>query len=67
MPDPNAAPRDEDFATGKDSALRHLTWPRRLTQIGMTAERFARAFWPLWCVLALGLVVVIFEIGRAHV
>ena len=31
----------------------HLGRPLRLTRLGLTAERIARAFWPLWTVLAL--------------
>ncbi|HVG46708.1 MAG TPA: DUF4175 family protein, partial [Rubellimicrobium sp.] len=31
----------------------HLRRPLRLTRLGLTAERIARAFWPLWTVLAL--------------
>src|SRR5215207_7778763 len=31
----------------------HLGSPLRLTRLGLTAERIARAFWPLWTVLAL--------------
>ncbi|TNC74116.1 DUF4175 domain-containing protein [Rubellimicrobium roseum] len=34
-------------------ALPRLSRQLRLTRLGLTAERFARAFWPLWTVLAL--------------
>ncbi len=39
--------------------LAHLAWPVRLTMWGMWAEQVARAFWPLWTVVALALVPLI--------
>ncbi|MBT8409362.1 MAG: TIGR02302 family protein [Alphaproteobacteria bacterium] len=36
-------------------ALSRLTWPLRLTRLGLIAEHLVRAFWPLWTV---GLVVL---------
>ncbi|MEZ5798030.1 MAG: DUF4175 domain-containing protein [Paracoccaceae bacterium] len=33
--------------------LQDLVWPRRLTLLGLWAERIARAFWPLWTILLL--------------
>lgn len=37
------------------AALKGLTWPLRLTRLGMVAERATRAFWPLWTVLMLAI------------
>ncbi|NBC96471.1 MAG: hypothetical protein GVY27_08975, partial [Deinococcus-Thermus bacterium] len=37
----------------KAESLRRVLRPLRLTRLGMAAERFARAFWPLWSVLFL--------------
>ncbi len=31
-----------------DAALKRLTWPLRLTRLGLIAERGTRAFWPVW-------------------
>jgi len=35
------------------SALRRLKWPLTLTWAGLMAERLVKAFWPLWCVVAV--------------
>jgi len=35
----------------KAAALADLVWPLRLTRLGMMAERFVRAFWPVWTIL----------------
>lgn len=32
----------------KTDAIQRLIWPLRLTRLGMVAERFVRAFWPVW-------------------
>jgi uncharacterized protein (TIGR02302 family) len=34
-----------------DPMLPDIRWPLRLTWAGLWAERFARAFWPLWSIL----------------
>ncbi|NNJ67509.1 MAG: TIGR02302 family protein [Boseongicola sp.] len=36
-------------------AAARLTWPLRLTLVGLVAERGVRAFWPLWSVLIAAL------------
>jgi uncharacterized protein (TIGR02302 family) len=36
-----------------ERALEHLALARRLTQLGLWAERLCRAFWPLWTILLL--------------
>lgn len=36
-----------------EKALKALVWPRRITTVGLWAERLARAFWPLWTILLL--------------
>ncbi|NPD14248.1 DUF4175 domain-containing protein [Xinfangfangia sp. D13-10-4-6] len=41
-------------------ALKSIEWPRRLTLIGLWAERLARAFWPLWSILLLAFSAVAF-------
>ncbi|VDC23275.1 DUF4175 domain-containing protein [Pseudogemmobacter humi] len=33
--------------------LKSLVWPRRLTLLGLWAERISRAFWPFWTILLL--------------
>ena len=38
---------DQDSAP-KTDAIKRLIWPLRLTRLGMVAERFVRAFWPVW-------------------
>jgi uncharacterized protein (TIGR02302 family) len=38
--------------------LSALTWPARLTLVGLWAERITHAFWPLWTVVFLSLVAV---------
>lgn len=35
----------------RQSTLRQLRWPLRLTRLGMVAERATRAFWPFWSVV----------------
>ncbi len=42
--------RRHDLADPVDARLR---WPVTLTWAGLMAERVVRAFWPLWCVVAL--------------
>lgn len=32
----------------KTDAIKRLIWPLRLTRLGIMAERFVRAFWPVW-------------------
>ena len=39
--------------------LTHLTWPVRLTRLGMVAEQVVRCFWPLWTVVFLALTPVL--------
>ncbi|WP_026147607.1 TIGR02302 family protein [Limimaricola hongkongensis] len=39
--------------------MSHLKRPVALTRAGMIAERVLRAFWPLWCVVALALAPLI--------
>lgn len=34
-----------------ETAKRTLKWPLRLTLLGMVAERFVQAFWPLWTIV----------------
>ncbi len=36
-----------------EKALKALVWPRRITMLGLWAERLSRAFWPLWTILLL--------------
>lgn len=38
-----------------EAALKRIEWPVRLTLLGLWAERFSRAFWPLWTLLITGL------------
>ncbi|MCT4609315.1 MAG: DUF4175 domain-containing protein [Pelagimonas sp.] len=38
--------------------LRVIRWPLILTGLGMCAERFGRAFWPLWSVLFFALALL---------
>jgi len=45
-----------------ESALENLTVARRLTLIGLWAERLTRAFWPLWTVLLLALSAAAFGV-----
>lgn len=33
------------------ATLDRLAWPLRLTRLGIGAERFVRAFWPVWTIL----------------
>ncbi len=49
---PPGPPNRPDRGSAPDLSPR-LSRPLRLTRLGLTAERFARAFWPLWTVLAL--------------
>lgn len=44
----------------RERALKALTWPLRLTRLGMVAERATRAFWPFWSVVLLGLAALAF-------
>ena len=39
--------------------LSALTWPTRLTLVGLWAERITHAFWPLWTVLFLSAVALV--------
>lgn len=39
----------------KAAALADLIWPLRLTRMGMVAERFVRAFWPVWTIVLITL------------
>jgi uncharacterized protein (TIGR02302 family) len=39
--------------SASQAALDRLIWPLRLTRLGIAAERFARAFWPVWSILFL--------------
>lgn len=46
--------------------LKSLVWPRRLTLLGLWAERISRAFWPLWTILLLAFTAAAFglhEVG----
>jgi uncharacterized protein (TIGR02302 family) len=40
-----------DDRSASEKAFDRLIWPLRLTRLGMTAERAARAFWPVWSIL----------------
>ncbi len=60
MADPKVARSDGRPAAPETSALAALSVPRKLTQLGMVAERLFRSFWPLWTVLALSLAVFVF-------
>ena len=46
--------------TDRQSALRRLQRPMRLTLAGLWAERLTHAFWPLWTVLITTLAVLAF-------
>ncbi len=46
-----------------DAALARLLWPLRLTRAGLVAERGARAFWPLWSLLFVGVAAFAFGIA----
>lgn len=46
----------------KDTPLPALVWPRRLTLLGLWAERLARAFWPLWTILLLAFAAAAFGV-----
>ncbi|GHC52661.1 DUF4175 domain-containing protein [Neogemmobacter tilapiae] len=43
-----------------DPMLPDIRWPLRLTWVGLWAERFARAFWPLWSILFTALAPLAF-------
>ncbi|MBT9384827.1 TIGR02302 family protein [Pseudooceanicola sp. CBS1P-1] len=45
-----------------DEILRRLKWPLRLTRVGLLAERFMRAFWPLWALCATVLALLMLGI-----
>ncbi|MEM8582587.1 MAG: DUF4175 family protein, partial [Pseudomonadota bacterium] len=60
MANPKAARSDSRPAAPQTSALAALALPRKLTQLGMVAERLFRAFWPVWTVLALSLATLVF-------
>ncbi|MAN16033.1 MAG: ATPase [Dinoroseobacter sp.] len=49
----------------KRAALDRLVWPLRLTRTGMIAERFVRAYWPIWTILIAGLAGVAFGLAEA--
>ena len=49
----------------KRAALDRLVWPLRLTRTGMIAERFGRAYWPIWTILIAGLAGVAFGLAEA--
>lgn len=51
-----------DLRHTPEQALKTLAWPLRLTRAGMVAERAARAFWPLWTVLAVVLAALLFGV-----
>lgn len=38
--------------------LRRIRWPLRVTLLGLWVEVLARAFWPFWVVISLGLAVL---------
>ncbi len=39
----------------RETALRRLIWPLRLTRAGLLAERVVRAFWPAWSLLFIAI------------
>ena len=43
-------------------ALKRLTWPVRLTHLGLWAERLSIAFWPVWTVLITALAAAAFGV-----
>lgn len=45
--------------------MARLTWPLRVTRLGIGAERFVRAFWPVWTILLA--VVAALAFGLADV
>lgn len=47
------------------ATLDRLAWPLRLTRLGIGAERFVRAFWPVWTILLA--VVAALAFGLADV
>lgn len=47
------------------ATMARLTWPLRLTRLGIGAERFVRAFWPVWTILLA--VVAALAFGLADV
>jgi uncharacterized protein (TIGR02302 family) len=49
-----------DLDAAKRRARTRLIRPLRLTQVGLIAERLARAFWPFWSVLLIGLAALFF-------
>lgn len=49
-----------DHDTSIDTARRALKRPLRLTRFGLFAERFVRAFWPVWTLLFAGLAPIAF-------
>lgn len=49
----------------KRAALQRLIWPLRLTRAGMIAERFVRAFWPVWTILLAGFAGFAFGLAEA--
>lgn len=43
--------------------MARLTWPLRLTRLGIGAERFVRAFWPVWTILLAVLAALAFGLA----
>lgn len=47
----------------KTDAIKRLIWPLRLTRLGMVAERFVRAFWPVWTLIFVTFAALAFGAG----
>ncbi|ABD53397.1 DUF4175 domain-containing protein [Jannaschia sp. CCS1] len=55
---------EDNANTGpKTDAIRWLIWPLRLTRLGMAAERFVRAFWPVWTLAFVAFAALAFGTG----
>mgnify|MGYP000577606641 FL=1 len=47
------------------ATLARLAWPLRLTRLGIGAERFVRAFWPVWTILLSVVAALAFGLADA--
>ncbi|MBY4894561.1 DUF4175 domain-containing protein [Rhodobacteraceae bacterium N5(2021)] len=55
---------EDNADTGpKTDAIKRLIWPLRLTRAGMVAERFVRAFWPVWTLVFVVFAALAFGAG----
>ncbi|WP_273524465.1 DUF4175 family protein, partial [Rhodosalinus sediminis] len=55
----------DERESGDTDILTRLGRPLRLTRLGMAAERAARAFWPLWSIVAAALALLMLGVQDA--